>query len=336
MQETKILRSELYDDLLRYCRQVVLKTMDRVRGMMRGSDRLLLREITAGRSRKAQDNLTKGIDQDAENLIVQSLQKKMNRVDPKMPFIVISEELGVATFPKETLCEDVDLVFLIDPIDGTEFIETLQGGWSLMTIYSRRSGRVIGTVAGDIFLNRLYWAGTKGPAECLDFVTHSWFKLDGGPNPKNTLTGARVNVLTTKVPRFRAVARETALLDALEKAGARINLSWGSNMVVQVAAGYADVAIEFAKGFSTYDILPGIFLAEKAGLTILDMDGRQVSSRVSIDPTIRAHRSDPTNLPRQKFIAAKDPRLAHDVLDLLSPTARTRALQPSIREWFPG
>ena len=38
--------------------------------------------------------------------------------------------------------------------------------------------RTIAAVAGDIFLDRLYWAGS-GVAECIDFATHSWFKLDG-------------------------------------------------------------------------------------------------------------------------------------------------------------
>jgi hypothetical protein len=47
------------------------------------------------------------------------------------------------------------------------------------------------------------------------------------------------------------------LLDALREADGRVNLSWGSNTIIQVTAGYADVAIEFAKGFATYDILPG-------------------------------------------------------------------------------
>ena len=47
------------------------------------------------------------------------------------------------------------------------------------------------------------------------------------------------------------------MLDALREADGRVNLSWGSNTIIQVTAGYADVAIEFAKGFATYDILPG-------------------------------------------------------------------------------
>lgn len=38
----------------------------------------------------------------------------------------------------------------------------------------------------------------------------------------------------------------------------RVNLSLGSSIIIQVAAGNAEVAIEFAEGFPTYDILPGL------------------------------------------------------------------------------
>mgnify|MGYP000573651621 CR=1 FL=1 len=40
-----------------------------------------------------------------------------------------------------------------------------------------------------------------GGAEALDFITHSWFRLDGGPNPKTQLAGARVNILTVVTAR---------------------------------------------------------------------------------------------------------------------------------------
>jgi hypothetical protein len=35
----------------------------------------------------------------------------------------------------------------------------------------------------------------------LDFITHSWFRLDGGPTPKTSLQVARISVLTTKADR---------------------------------------------------------------------------------------------------------------------------------------
>jgi myo-inositol-1(or 4)-monophosphatase len=309
--------NKLDDEILRYLRHIVLKAMDRVRSRMRGSDRLLLRNVVKSSSEKDQANPTKAIDQEAEDLIIQSLLGKLPKISGVERLAVFSEECGIFTCPKELEPNDADWVVFIDPIDGTEFAESLQGGWCLLALYNRRTNQVEAAVAGDIFLNRLYWASRLGPAEALDFVTHSWFKLDGGPQPKKNLTAARVNFLTTKVDRFRAVASQDKLLDAIAAAGGRINLSWGSNMIIQVAAGYADAAVEFHKGFATYDILPGLFIGEQAGLTILDLDGKELTSAVEIDNIFAAWKRDSKKPLRTQFVVAKEASLARQILGLL-------------------
>ena len=186
-----------------------------------------------------------------------------------------------------------------------------------MAVYDRRAGEVIAAVAGDIFLDRIYWASKSGYPEGLDFITHSWFRLDGGPAPKTSLQDARVNVLTTKVDRYQALSEQTALLNAIREADGRVNLSWGSNTIIQVAAGYADVAIEFAKGFATYDILPGFYIGLKTGLTILDLKGNPITTHLDIDDIFATFRRDPKHPKRTPFVASKDPALAEQVVRLL-------------------
>jgi myo-inositol-1(or 4)-monophosphatase len=305
------------DEILRYLRQIVLKAMDKVRSRMRGSDRLLLRNVVESFSEKDQANPTKAIDREAEDLIIQSLLRKLPKMRGVQNLAVFSEECGIFTSPKDLDPDEIDWVVFIDPIDGTEFAETLQGGWCLLALYNRQANRVEAAVAGDIFLNRLYWASRHGPAEALDFATHSWFKLDGGPSPKKDLAGARINFLTTKVDRFRAVANQDKLLDAIAAAGGRINLAWGSNMIIQVAAGYADAAVEFHKGFATYDLLPGLFIGEQAGLTILDLDGKELTSTIEVDNIFAAWNRDSTRPLRTKFVVAREASLAHQILGLL-------------------
>lgn len=306
------------DDILRYLRQVVLKAMDRVRSRMRGSDRLLLSNVLESSAEtKDQTNLTKGIDQEAEDLIIDALLRKLPKMSGVERLAVFSEERGIFTHPAGLDAEDADWVVFIDPVDGTEFVESLQGGWCLLALYNRNANRVEAAVAGDMFLNRLYWASPHGPAEGLDFVTHSWFKLDGGPHPKKDLAGARINFLTTKAERFRAVASQEKLLDAIAAGGGRINLSWGSNMIIQVAAGYADAAVEFQKGFATYDILPGLYLGERAGITILDLDGNPLTSTIDIGSVFAAWRRDPKKPLRTRFVAAKQETLARQIIELL-------------------
>ena len=57
--------------VLRYCRQIILKTMDHVRSTMRGENRLHLKLAVADpQLHKSAQNLTKAVDRDAEDLIL--------------------------------------------------------------------------------------------------------------------------------------------------------------------------------------------------------------------------------------------------------------------------
>ena len=307
--------------VLRYCRQIIMQAMDHVRSRMRNENLpALKRWVQNVHVEKSELNLTKAIDQEAEDLIVEALRLKFAKLPGVKVYTVFSEELGIQTFPGGACEVDADLVVFIDPIDGTEFVEALQGGWSLIAVYDRRENDVIAAAAGDIFLDRIYWASKSGYAECLDFITHSWFRLDGGAQPKSSLAGARVNVLTTKVDRYRALSEQTALMDAIREQDGRVNLSWGSNTIIQVAAGYADVAIEFAKGFATYDILPGLYIGLKTGLTILDLNGNPITSKLDLDEIFAAFRKDAKHPKRTPFVAAKNPALAEQVIQLLKRT----------------
>lgn len=310
---------ELDQLVLRYCRQIILEAMDHVRGRMRGDNVPVMRSHVAKAAiEKSEENPTTVIDQEAEDLIVRLLKVKFAKLPGIKAFTVFSEELGIRTFPEGTSDADADLVVFIDPIDGTEFVERLQGGWSLIAVYDRRINETIAAVAGDIFLNRVYWASKSGYPECLDFITHSWWRMDGGDHPKQTLEGARVNVLTTKVDRFLALSEQHSLMQAIREANGRVNLSWGSNTIIQVAAGHADVAIEFAKGFATYDLLPGLYIGLQSGLTILDLEGNPLPSKLAIDEIFSAFRDDSKHPKRTPFVAAKDPALARLVVGLLS------------------
>ncbi len=312
--------SDIEEPVLRYSRQVVLKVMEFVRTAMRGSNRLAMKqEVENMDTEKSELNLTKAIDKQVEDLMLDALQRKFAKIQGVGAFTVFSEELGIKTFPEGASEDDAELVIFMDPVDGTEFAESLQGGWCLLAVYDRRQERVMAAVAGDIFLDRLYWASQSRPAEAIDFITHSWFKLDGGPGAKPDLEGARVNVLTTKVSRYRAVAEQDALLDALDQGKGRINLAWGSNLIIQVAAGYADAAVEFDKGFATYDILPGLFIAEKAKLSILDLEGRPLRTRLDIPAIFSRYREDSSKPERTTFVAAKHPNLAKTLVELLRP-----------------
>jgi hypothetical protein len=95
--------SESYSDhdVLRYCRQAVLKAMDSVRASMRGSDWLLLKNVVEGHGvGKSPLNLTKGIDALAEKLILAALEKKLVGKLGIRPLTLFSEEMGIRTLPE--------------------------------------------------------------------------------------------------------------------------------------------------------------------------------------------------------------------------------------------
>ena len=146
-------------DVLRYCRQVVLKAMDNARASMRGSDRLSLRSVVGGSgAEKLPLNLTKGTNVLAEEHIVATPKNKPVRRLGIHPQTVFSEEIGIRIFPEGASEHDAEFVVFIDPIDGTEFIESLQRGWCVVAVYDRRADEVVCAVAEDIFFNRLHWA----------------------------------------------------------------------------------------------------------------------------------------------------------------------------------
>ena len=88
---------ELDQLVLRYCRQVIMLAMDHVRSRMREENLPALRRcVDRPNVRKSDLNLTKAIDQEAEDLIVQTLRPKFAKL-PIQAYTVFSEELGIQT-----------------------------------------------------------------------------------------------------------------------------------------------------------------------------------------------------------------------------------------------
>ena len=77
---------------LRYCRQIIMETMDYVRSRMREENLpALRRNVTNTHIEKSELNLTKAIDQEAEDLIVQALGRKFAKLPGVRAYTVFSE-----------------------------------------------------------------------------------------------------------------------------------------------------------------------------------------------------------------------------------------------------
>jgi hypothetical protein len=85
-----------FDQLvLHYCHQILLKTMDHVRGAMRRENRLnLKRAVTDPHLQKSAQNLTKTVDRDAEELILDALEKKLLKLPGVKSYTVFPRNLA--------------------------------------------------------------------------------------------------------------------------------------------------------------------------------------------------------------------------------------------------
>ena len=102
---------EFDQQVLRYCRQIIMKAMDHVRGAMRGENRLHLKRAVADPLlHKSPQNLTKAVDRDAEDLILEALQEKFSKLPRVKAYTVFSEELGIKTFPEGASESEANLV----------------------------------------------------------------------------------------------------------------------------------------------------------------------------------------------------------------------------------
>lgn len=151
---------------LRYCRQIVMDTMDHVRSRMREEDLpALRRQVGNVHIQESELNPTTAIDQEAEELILSQLNRKFAKLPGVKAYTIFSEELGIQTSPEGAREADANLVVFIDPIDGTELAEALQGGWSLIAVYDRHKNDVIAAFRKDAkHPKRTPFVAAKNPA----------------------------------------------------------------------------------------------------------------------------------------------------------------------------
>lgn len=159
-------------------------------------------------------------------------------------FVYASEEADPQVIGDDS---EPDLCVLVDPLDTSELAVRGLHGYTHVLIYSRRLARPIVAVVGDIFHHiQLYVAARHEDGHDAAAV----LTADGAAYPigrMNTvgLSEALVtNYLMRPGERFRPLARQERLLQALSESGAdgrsrgRIGVDFGSVGLCHVAAGW--------------------------------------------------------------------------------------------------
>jgi myo-inositol-1(or 4)-monophosphatase len=218
---------------------------------------------------------------------------------------------------------DPDLCVLVDPLDTSELAVRGLHGYTHVMLYSRALARPVVSVVGDIFHHvQLYIAARDDTGNDLAFAITS----DGVeyrlrvPGPKRLSEALITNYLMRPSERFRPLAAQARLLQALSEPGAdgrargRIGVDFGSVGLCHVAAGFTDAMVEFAKGFAIWDLAPGHHVLLAAGGVVLDLHGRPIPLDYGLGSL-----SDIANAMsgRRQFVAASSLPLAEEILTTL-------------------
>ncbi|WP_018653781.1 inositol monophosphatase family protein [Actinomadura flavalba] len=217
---------------------------------------------------------------------------------------------------------DPDLCVLVDPLDTSELAVRALHGYTHVMVYSRSLRRPIAAVVGDIFHHvQLYVAARNDDGEDhAHLITADGTIHPLTASPTAALPEALVTNFLMKPPRFRELADQHQLLDALAAhspdgaSRGRIGVDFGSVCLCHVAARFTESTIEFAKGFAIWDLAPGHYILHAAGGTVIDLTGHALpldhGLHTLTDITEAMDR-------RQTFIAAGNAHLAAQLLKVV-------------------
>ena len=230
-----------------------------------------------------------------------------------------------------------DLIYIVDPIDNTDGAVHGAPCYTALSVYQRSARTVIAAAVGDFFHNEIYYADEERNG-AYRYPLSPETKADPGfeirPASRQKLPGAYIAIYTLKPKRLQALAKASELLDQLGDDG-RIDCIGGAAGLARVATGYIDAAVEFAKGFQTYDLFPGAYLLMKAGGFCYRPD---TGDSVSLSLEFSAQEELSTALKmRQSFVGACTHTLSNKILLALTAdgvvgTKRSRTSRPRSRK----
>lgn len=237
-------------------------------------------------------------------------------------FIFVSEEGDVETISVSE-SDEPQYVVIVDPLDTSDLAVRGLNGYTHVAVFSKRLCRPIVAIVGDIFHSiAVYYA-----IDCRDGVSRAYMRTRGGSvhelrtNQKKCLDDALVtNYSMEPGVRFRQLAQQFDLIEALASSKSRIGVDFGSIGFCHVASGASNAFIEFAKGFWLWDWYAGRCILEAAGGAVIDPDGSRLP--LILPTTQEGLRAELTK--RRKFVAAGSIDLAKSLLmvvnfDLESP-----------------
>lgn len=224
---------------------------------------------------------------------------------------------------------------LVDAIDGTDLFERGLGNWCSAAIFftpSNPVGRRIRTAVVGLPDRSIYFASDEEEGVFVK-RPRGETTLVNGPSKNTNLRSASICFYGQKQKNFMAVASLPlwGLLVEPSVDGqnqppdkARIYDLAGIPMMMKlidpICAGAASIdAIFDLPGQKPHDVVPGAFLAKKAGATLLNLDGTELTyehlEEVMLEPNNR----------RLKYILTSTNELAQQFISALAPVANAHS-----------
>lgn len=206
---------------------------------------------------------------------------------------------------------DCDILALVDPLDGTVLRQRDLPNWCIaIAFYARESAEVLASLVSQA-VGDLYFATPDGGAfrQSLDFmnpIREGRLRL-GRPRPirpKPFTSESHLAFVAQKPDSFVRMASFGRMLRHFDRV---YNLG-GNPMLAKLADGSINAVFE-PRGHRAHDVVPGAFIARKAGAVVCDLDGRSLDWRNSL-----LHPDHPGRSGLLSYVAAADSETARRVL----------------------
>lgn len=205
---------------------------------------------------------------------------------------ILGEEAG--DYP-DSLEGHPKVIAIIDPIDGTDLFARGFSNWCCsMVFFDPRSKSILAAVVGHSS-GEIYYASDEGAFK--QTLSGEEERLQVNPNAKLALANASLCFYGQKPKNFLTLADNQTFLGLLktferrmkgkgnkvkgEKLGFRLYNFAGNPMMAKIPDGTVDAVIELSGQF-VHDVVPGAYIATRAGAVFVGLDGAPINLENSL------------------------------------------------------
>ncbi|MCL4806839.1 MAG: hypothetical protein KJ062_03440 [Thermoanaerobaculia bacterium] len=284
-----------------------------------------LEEVSVGKRRKRALRIDTGAEDSFAWKLARYLRGSCSRIE------VLGEER--LRSPDLNLAGRTGIVALVDAIDGTDLLERGLSNWCCASIFFRPAAapgsRILAAFAG-LPDGSVYFATADTDGARVARGPSSQEEGVRGPSRVRRLAMASVYFYGQKLGNLRAVS-DDGFLDRMARACEQVrkprlriyNLA-GTPMMVRMTdhrirdAGGIDAVFDLS-GQQPHDVVPGAFIAKKAGATLVGLDGAAISFERLEELLLEPAKE------RLRYVLAATPALASELLACVSAPSEKRS-----------